>query len=288
MTYIPRNLKDYPNKDTSLPLYLNTNRLDKGYPAHRHDFLEFSYVIEGRGKEMINGATHPMVPGTLTFILPYQIHEISTEPGNTLVLINCNFSMDLLMSAGARVEVDGLLTDEENLSSFIQLHGEDHSQFCALLKDMMEEYRGSERWREAMVKAKLTEVLVRFDRHRRKGQPSPVPARPGISKASPTWRIIHHIQRNYQEELTLADLAKSFAMSMSRICDRIKETTGQTFVQFVNELRLRHACSLLVSTEMSIAEIAYEVGFGSYKTFARLFRVHKGISPTDYRNSAIN
>jgi len=105
-----------------------------------------------------------------------------------------------------------------------------------------------------------------------------------MSKASPSvWPIIHYIHRNYQEELTLTDLANLFTMSISRISEVIKQTTGQTFVHFLHDLRLRHACSLLVSTDMSVMEIAHEVGYGSYKTFARIFRESKGIAPKDYR-----
>jgi AraC-like DNA-binding protein len=287
VTHFPLNLKNYPNMDTPMPLHIKINQLKQGYPAHRHDFLEFSYVIGGKGSEIVNGVRHPMIPGTFTFILPYQIHEIFTEPGETLVLINCMFSMDLLMEAGENSELDGILKDEEQLSAFIQLSGDEHEHFLRHLHEMLNEYSGHDRWRSAMLKAKLTEVLVRFDRRRRQDQPVLTFTRQGITKASPTWRIIHYIQRNYQEPLTLADLSEQFSISMSRISERIKETTGLTFVEFINELRIRHACSLLLSTEMSVSEIAYEVGYGSYKTFSRLFRAMKGISPSGYRKENI-
>lgn len=93
LNQFPQYLKEYPNRNSPMPLHISINRLDHGFPPHRHDFLELEYVIEGRGTEFLNGVAHPMLPGTLTFILPYQIHEIRTEPGQTLVLYNCMFSM---------------------------------------------------------------------------------------------------------------------------------------------------------------------------------------------------
>lgn len=288
MTHFPKNLKEYPNMNTAMPMHVSLNQLPHGYPAHRHDFLEISYVIEGRGNEVINGVSHPMVPGTLTFILPYQIHQIHTERNSRIVLFNCMFSMDLLIDAGAKIELDGLLTDQDGLPPFAELTGADHERFLSLLQDMLEEYQSDDLWRSAMLKAKLTELLVRFDRYRRLHHPISPPAG-RLGKSSPTWRILHYIHRNYQEDtLTLSDLAARFSMSMSRISERIKETTDQTYHQFLHELRIRHACSLLESTEMSIAEIAYEVGFGSYKTFVRLFREYKNVSPTDYRKHKKN
>lgn len=283
MTYFPRYLKTYPNMHSLFPFHLSLNRLTDGYPAHRHDFLEFSYVIEGSGSEAINGIHHPMQPGTLTFILPYQIHELFTQPGDTLVLFNCMFSMELLMESGAKLEMDELLTDTEQLAAYVQLMDQDHSRVHEQIKEMYREYEGNDRWRTSMLKAKLMEILIHFDRTRRDGvlTTQGIPAKKG--RTNPTWRIIHHIQRNYQDPLQLSDLSNEFALSMSRISECIKETTGQTFIQFLNDLRIRHASSLLVSTEMSISEIAYEVGYESYKTFSRLFREHKGIVPTMYR-----
>jgi AraC-like DNA-binding protein len=288
MTYFPQYLKNYPNMHSLFPFHLSLNHLTDGYPAHRHDFLEFSYVVAGCGSEAINGIHHAMLPGTFTFILPYQIHELFTDPGEELVLFNCMFSMDLLMETGAKLEMEELLTDTDELTAFVQLFDEDHQRIKLLIEEMFLEYKGNERRKSSLLKAKLTEILIRFDRYRRKGQNVTADLQPMLEPPKKRiknlrWHIIHHIQRSYQEPLMLSDLANVFAMSMSRISECIKETTGQTFVQYLNDLRIRHACSLLISTEMSVSEIAYEVGYGSYKTFSRLFRDQKGVVPTLYR-----
>ncbi|WP_162463011.1 AraC family transcriptional regulator [Paenibacillus psychroresistens] len=289
MTYFPMYLKDYPNMHSMFPFHLSLNQIDNGYPAHRHDYLEFSYVISGYGSEAINGIHHPMRPGTFTFLLPYQIHELFTDPGESLVLYNCMFSMDLLMETGSKLEMEELLTDSDELSAFVQLGDEDHQRIKLLMEETILEYKANEPKKSSLLKAKLTEILIRFDRFRRlEQQISQIDTHerdtpPAKIRKNPRWPIIHHIQRSYQEPLMLADLSRIFALSMSRISECIKETTGQTFVQYLNDLRIRHACSLLISTEMSVSEIAYEVGYGSYKTFSKLFRDQKGIVPTIYR-----
>jgi AraC-like DNA-binding protein len=283
MTYFPEYLKTYPNMDTSSPLHLSLNRLEKGYQAHRHDFLEFSYVIEGSGSETINDVIHPMTPGTFTFVLPYQVHELFTDPGSTLVLFNCMFSMDLLMEPGQNDGLSGLINDMNQLPAYANLIGQKKDQMKLLLEDMFLEYKGNDLWRRTLLQVRLKEIIVLFDRCRRMGAAGQSDVR-YLSKTSPAvWPIIHYIHRNYQEELYLADLAQQFTMSVSRISEVIKQTTGQTFVHFLHDLRLRHACSLLVSTEMSVTEIAHDVGYGSYKTFSRIFRESKGIAPKDYR-----
>ncbi|MFC5448821.1 AraC family transcriptional regulator [Paenibacillus aestuarii] len=287
MTHFPEYLKTYPNMDTSSPLHIKVNRLHNGYRAHRHDYLEFSYVLEGSGSEVINNVRHPMVPGTFTFVLPYQVHEIFTDPGSTLVLFNCEFSMDLLMEPGQHGDLSSLIKDFHSLQSYAQFAGSDKERMEMLIKDMHEAYNGDELWRRTFLQIKLKEILIRFDRFRRSSEAAPVSdardARQPSKVSASTWPIIHYIHRNYQEELTLSDLAAKFSMSMSRISEVIKQTTGQTFVHFLHDLRLRHACSLLVSTDMSVIEIAHEVGYGSYKTFSHIFRETKGLPPKDYR-----
>lgn len=286
MTYFPGYLKEYPNMHTRFPLHLSLNRLTRGYPAHRHDFLEFSYVIEGSGAETVNGVRHPMAPGTFTFVLPYQVHELFTDPGSTLVLYNCMFSMDLLMERGGAAADDtlgGMLDDAGGVSPYVQLEGREHEAMCGLLAEMFEEYRGDAWGRVALLKAKLAETLVRFDRWRRRGVSARTEERATVRRDRPVWRIIHYIHLHYQEDLMLAELADRFSMSVSRISEVIKETTGQNFVAFLHDLRIRHASGLLVSTEMSMTEIALEVGYGSYKTFARIFKERKGVVPSAYR-----
>lgn len=282
MTYFPDYLKTYPNMDTASPLHISLNTLTNGFRAHRHDFLEFSYVVEGQGSESINGVLHPMRPGTFTFVLPYQVHQIYTDNGSKLVLYNCMFSMDLLMETSKRERLIDLIESVDK-PAFTQFHGNERGKMDELIEEMYNEYTGKASWKEAMLQIRLKEVLIRFDRYRAESSVSTISSYVKGKRQSSIWPIIHYIHQNYHEDITLADLASHFNMSVSRISEVIKETTGQNFLHFLNDLRIRHACSLLASTEMSVSEIALEVGYNSYNTFSRVFRESKGVVPTDYR-----
>ncbi|SDC66381.1 AraC-type DNA-binding protein [Paenibacillus sp. UNCCL117] len=313
MTYFPQYLKTYPNMDSALPFSLRKNRLEHGYPAHRHDFLEFSFVVEGTGSESINGVLHPMKPGTFTFVLPYQVHELFTDPGSALVLYNGNFDMGLITEPGSRFAMSDLLADSESLPPYTYFEDKAAQDIRLIVEEMYREFHGDSRWRHVLIASKLKELLIAFDRDRC----SKLTARPGSSSAAAAaggggsaaalpmqtggpsdypaaapgsvWRIIHYIHTHYQDEnLSLADLSRLFPLSPSRISELLKEATGQSFVPLLRDLRLRHACGLLASTEMTIAEIAHEVGFGSFKTFSRIFRESKGQLPSAYRKARIN
>ena len=78
----------------------------------------------------------------------------------------------------------------------------------------------------------------------------------------------------------------TFTKLYIHIWDQIvgKKSTGKTFIRYVNELRVGHACRLLIETEFSIAEICYQVGFNNVSNFNRRFRELHLMSPKQYRH----
>jgi AraC-like DNA-binding protein len=283
MTMYPKYLTDFPNMHSDFPFHLSINSLKNGYPAHRHDYLEFSYVIEGHGSEVINGVIHPMKPGTFTLVLPYEIHEIHTEPGDELQLYNCMFGMNMLLGTFANIGLSALLLEvDEHVPPYAQL--EDHlaQTMMLLLERMYNEYLGNGNWKNALLGAGLIETLALFDRSRSVTFP-PKRKHPETAASGRIWGVIHYVHTHYSEELTLTEIAEKFHFSVSHLSELFKKYVGQNFVHFLHELRLRHAMGLLRSTEMNIADIAYEVGFGSYQTFSRTFRELKHMTPANYR-----
>jgi AraC-like DNA-binding protein len=281
MTMLPKYLKQYPNMNTAFPFHIGIHTLVKGYEAHRHDFLEFSFVIDGEGLETVNGVSHRMLPGTFTFVLPYQIHEIRTESETPLRLFNCMFGMDFVL--GPHLELAALLTDSvPSLPSHLHLQGEEKLRMSFVLEEMLREYSGMELWKSALLTAKLTEALVLFDRLRRSAA-AIAPCRTSYGTDRTIWHVMQYVHAHFQEDLHLAGLAERFGFSVSYLSELFKKKAGQNFVGFLHDIRIRHACGLLASTEMSVADIAMEVGYGSYKTFSRMFKENKGMTPAAYR-----
>jgi AraC-like DNA-binding protein len=290
MTVFPFTLSDFDNAQTSFPCQFAIHTIHGTYPSHRHDCLELSFVIEGEGRELVNGAEHPMRPGTFTFLLPYQIHEIHAVPGHSLRLFNCMLSMDLLMSPNeADWGLKSLIFDiDPSLPPYVQFEGSDHQEMQALMQTILEEYEGNRPWKHALIKAKLSESLIRFDRIRRtRMHTAPAPAGTPIPAAAKApgnfWNVVHYIHAHFREDLSLSRLAETFHFHSTHLSELIKKHTGQPFVRLLHEIRLRHVCSLLASTDMKIADIAAEVGYGSTQTLFRAFQKYKGLSPQAYR-----
>lgn len=87
----------------------------------------------------------------------------------------------------------------------------------------------------------------------------------------------------YEEDMSLSKMAATFHISESTVSRRIKAFTGYSFLDYVSNKRISHACSLLAETNMSVQEIAVATGYLNDVTFRRLFKKQMGITPSEYR-----
>ena len=98
--------------------------------------------------------------------------------------------------------------------------------------------------------------------------------------------ILHaknYIENHYKENLTLEVLAREIHMNPYYFSNFFKKQSGENFKDYVNKVRLQHALSLLVSTDMKIYEIATEVGFHDARSLTELFQRAYGETPASYR-----
>lgn len=103
--------------------------------------------------------------------------------------------------------------------------------------------------------------------------------------AHPIDAVIRFLSTRYRGRVTLAEAARVAGLSVSAFCRFFRRTTGRTFVEHVNEMRLAEACRLLAGSSRGIADIALDVGFSNLSHFNERFRRHRGMRPGDYRRA---
>lgn len=84
------------------------------------------------------------------------------------------------------------------------------------------------------------------------------------------------------KELSIKNLAKYANMSQSSLYRAFMSQLGISPIQYITEQRMKRACALLRSTDMSVLSIAYSVGFSNGQYFSRCFKNFMGISPSEY------
>lgn len=96
-------------------------------------------------------------------------------------------------------------------------------------------------------------------------------------------KVQSYIGSHYMDELRLADLASMVNMSESAFSRFFKLSTSRSVSDYIVGIRLGAAARRLVDTTDPVSTICYDCGFNTLSNFNRLFRNHKGCSPTEFR-----
>ncbi len=92
-----------------------------------------------------------------------------------------------------------------------------------------------------------------------------------------------YVEEHYYENLMLADVAQKVGISAGYLSTLFQRQMAKGFVDYLNEIRVEHACAYLRQNYLKTYEIAYKVGFRDEKYFSRVFKKIKGQSPSEYR-----
>lgn len=97
--------------------------------------------------------------------------------------------------------------------------------------------------------------------------------------------ITDYIMRNFDRDIPLTEIAAVANMAVTTFCNFFKEHHRITFIEYLNSVRVGHACKLLTEKDHNIAEIAYECGFNNLANFNRQFKKLKRMTPSEYKRT---
>ena len=97
--------------------------------------------------------------------------------------------------------------------------------------------------------------------------------------------IISYIYENYMKELNIDEVTEKFNITDIKLNKILMSYSGKRFIEFLNALRIDKACEMLLTTDKSIIDISFELGFNTVKTFNNNFSKLKNMAPTDFRKT---
>ncbi|MFD2162334.1 AraC family transcriptional regulator [Paradesertivirga mongoliensis] len=95
--------------------------------------------------------------------------------------------------------------------------------------------------------------------------------------------IYEYSMNNFRRKIQLEEIADIARISPNSFCRYFKSRTRKTYTQFIIELKVGHACKLLIDNELSIKQICYESGFNNFAGFHKYFKQITGKSPLIYQ-----
>ena len=95
--------------------------------------------------------------------------------------------------------------------------------------------------------------------------------------------ITRYLQEHLADEMSLSVLAEEFHLNPQYVSQLFKNEIGVNFLSYLTNIRMEKAKKLLLSTSLSVAEVAEKTGYGDYRVFTKVFKKSEGITPSQYR-----
>ncbi len=246
------------------------------------------YVVSGQATVEVDGATHEVGPGSVMYWLSGTAYRIRPAEDQVLHLIAINFDytpghadtvqfLPMVQAADydpeRRME-NVLLTDAPRLNAPIILSG--MAEILPCLQSMMWEAAAPRGFGQYQLSNLMRVVLVQLCREASQHQP-------GRTAVHSAQVILEYIHGHFAEELDNKALARRFGYHPNYISQLIADETGAPLHQYILKLRIRQALYLLQTTDLTVSEIAHQVGYRSASYFSQYFRQCTGHSPRAFR-----
>lgn len=98
-------------------------------------------------------------------------------------------------------------------------------------------------------------------------------------------QMLKYIAEHYREEMDLSDLADTFNFNYSYLSTYFNTKMGEGFSEYLNRIRIRHACNYLEKSELPIAAVSEMTGYSDQSYFSRVFKKITGETPSAYRRA---
>lgn len=261
--------------------------------VHAHDFIEIAYVASGRGLHNIGGKEYEVAKGDLFVInydVPHEFRSVPTLNESGLQVYNCVFRPQFLDESLVNSHCFSDILHIFLLSSFfeegadndIHLLRQDNPEIRDIYEKMYREYSSKNYGYIEMLRACLLQLIVLIFRSYRNTETEEHKVR----EKRYFDDAIRFMKKHYNQEIKLEDLAAMSFLSRSYFCSSFKKCTGMTVLEYIQNLRISEACTMLRETDEKIVGIAQNVGYSNLKFFNRLFKAITGKTPSEYRNTA--
>lgn len=258
------------------------NREAENFPIHWHTALEIIHPLQNEYTVKTNGDTIIFHPGDILLIPPGELHALFAPPEGKRLILQFDYSLFAGMTG-----MDSLL---HMLRPYRIIRKTEASQEAAslsgLLHEILEEYQSEDPFREPSVHSLLLRFFVTLARAEvtdagKFPELSPSKQQEYIEKF---MAICDHINEHCTEPLRIDDLARLAGFSRYHFSRLFKQFTGVSCHEYLTGRRLAYAERLLLSPELSVAEVAMRSGFNSLSTFNRIFRSRKHCTPSFYKS----
>jgi AraC-like DNA-binding protein len=234
----------------------------------------FMYVTAGEGTLIFNSVCYPLSAGSVFYFPLLQSVQLTTFKDRQLLFYSVHYDYKLIEWEGSSAVCVDPERDRLPIPIVTQMYDtEGFTRRMDQLYELWQQKDADYEWEARLAFLNLVAEVHRLNAQRQDGDL----ARRAIIKS------MEYIKIHYAKSLEREELAEVAAISVSYFSILFKKVTGCTPTQYITKIRLDKAKQLLQSSNMTVSEVAREVGFQDPLYFARVFANHAGMPPREYR-----
>ncbi len=262
---------------------------------HTHDSIQINYVMHGSLEHIVNNNTYDLVKGDIFIIPPYIPHGLVKKNSCDFEIFELEFCPGFVFGTDNTLEsfeglfdfayIEPFFVSECDIKPRLNLTGKAQIKVEEMLDTLYREYTDREPSFLLAIRAVLLQLLVYvgrlFNENIDKNETRVLYER----HRDAITESIDYINAHFTEDITISDISRMSMLSQSYFSYLFKCVIGKTFVEYLNELRIREAMKLLTGTNKRVTDICFETGFKNVNHFNRTFKKIVGISPMQYRHN---
>ena len=251
---------------------------------HVHDFNELVIILDGRADHYVNDSVYKVSKGDVFVFKGSDLHGFSSEEG----LVICNIAyenyklecmhQELRNSIGYHrlFVLEPIYRKSSTFQSMLHLTYPELYTVNQIISLMVKEYGSDTPGSYTLITAYFMQLVVYLSRLYSNVEYHADDSLMMIAKA------VSYVEKKFTEKISLQYLANLANLSISHFCKVFNKAYGVSPGQYIINLRLQKACSLL-KNKCTVAEAAYQCGFNDSNYFTRLFKKNTGKPPRAFK-----
>lgn len=246
-----------------------------------HEEIEIKYFYEGVSTLMIDKNVIVANPGDVTVVNPYELHanvDIGHTKGKYISIV---LSIDFLKE----LNPNGLDLRRTLILKGVRFHNHvrNDERLQTIIKRAYNEISEEKENYRLVIYGLMTEFFVLLLRDYVNTEKPTYKADTYTKRAEIISPALSKIFKDYNEKITVEELAKLCNVSKYYFCRLFKEETGLSVIQYIISYRISIAETMLKTTDNSVENVAYLCGFDDVSYFYRTYKKLKGVSPMKAR-----
>ena len=269
--------KEYTSYINDLPINISYENI-KDYPIHWHNSIEIIFVLEGTINVLIESGSYEVYPRELEIINCDEAHRIYSDEENKVLIFHLDPSF-----------FEKYYDDMKNIYFYTnssQEGAQQEEKYDILRKYLSilacEVIQKSENF-DDKIESVLVKLLFYLINNFHYLTYEDKDIKENVIQFQRYHRIIKYIYNNYMNKISLQDIASIEYLSSYYLCHQIKDMSGTSFKELVNNVRVDESVKLLLDTDKTISDISLDVGFSHARYYNKSFKNHYKCTPLQFR-----